>query len=55
MPKGRYPEHVYIEAEEDLDALCNVLSNDFGVKVHRPNLVNFKATVSNGYLSLIHI
>ena len=48
MPKGRYPEYVYGEAEEDLDALCNVLSNDFGVKVHRPNLIDFNATVSNG-------
>ena len=50
MPKGRYPEHVYDEAEEDLDALCNVLSNDFGVKVHRPSLenVDFTAKVSNG-------
>ena len=50
MPKGRYPEHVYHEAEEDLDALCNVLSNDFGVKVHRPNLnaIDFTANVSNG-------
>ena len=38
-------EHVYTEAEEDLDALCNVLSNDFGVKVHRlqSNAVDFTA------------
>ena len=51
MPKGRYPEHVYTEAEEDLDALCNVLSNDFGVKVHRPNLdaIDFTADISNGH------
>ena len=48
MPKGRYPDHVYNEAEEDLDALCNVLSNDFGVKVHRPNLIDFDAKISNG-------
>ena len=48
MPKGKYPEHVYCEAEEDLDALCNVLSNDFGVNVYRPNLIDFNAKISNG-------
>lgn len=49
MPKGRYPEHVYTEAEEDLEGLVGILE-DFGVKVHRPDLsvIDFTSTVSNG-------
>jgi glycine amidinotransferase len=49
MPKGRYPEHVYSEAEEDLEGMVGVLE-DFGVKVHRPDLsvIDFTTTVSNG-------
>ncbi len=49
MPKGKYPEHVYLEAEEDLEGLVGILE-DFDVKVHRPDLSNidFTTTVSNG-------
>ena len=49
MPKGTYPEHVYSEAEEDLEGLVGVLE-DFGVKVHRPDLsvIDFTTSVSNG-------
>lgn len=49
MPKGRYPEHVYEEAEEDLNGLVGVLEQA-GVKVHRPDtsVVDFTSTVSNG-------
>ena len=49
MPKGRYPENVYKEAEEDLEGLVGILE-DFGVKVHRPDLsvIDFTSTVSNG-------
>jgi len=49
MPKGKYPEHVYSEAEEDLEGLVGVLE-DFGVKVHRPDLsvIDFTSKVSNG-------
>ena len=34
-PKVHIPEHVYPEAEEDLEGLVGVLE-DFCVKVHRP-------------------
>lgn len=49
MPKGKYPEHVYSEAEEDLEGLVGILE-DFDVKVHRPDLsvIDFTTTVSNG-------
>ena len=49
VPKGRYPPHVYEEAEEDLEGMIGVLE-DAGVKVHRPDLsaVDFTSTVSNG-------
>lgn len=50
IPKGRYPEVVYKEAEEDLESLVSILEKDFGVKVHRPDLthVDFTSRVSNG-------
>ena len=49
MPKGRYPEHVYEEAEEDLDSMVGILEQ-FGVKVHRPDTsaIDFTSKVSNG-------
>lgn len=49
MPKGRYPEHVYEEAEEDLDSMVGILEQ-FGVKVHRPDTsaLDFTSKVSNG-------
>lgn len=49
LPKGRYPEHVYEEAEEDLDALVNILEQA-DVKVHRPDtsVIDFTSKVSNG-------
>ena len=49
MPKGRYPPHVYEEAEEDLDGLVGILEQA-GVTVHRPDtsVVDFTSTVSNG-------
>jgi|MDTC01.2.fsa_nt_gb glycine amidinotransferase len=49
IPKGKYPEIVYEEAEEDLNGMIDVLE-DFGVKVHRPDLthVDFTSNVSNG-------
>ena len=48
-PKGRYPEHVYKEAEEDLEGLVSVLEQA-GVTVHRPDtsVIDFTSTVSNG-------
>ena len=49
MPKGRYPEHVYEEAEEDLEGMVGILEQ-FGVKVHRPDtsVLDFTSKVSNG-------
>lgn len=49
IPKGRYPEHVYQEAEEDLESMIGILERE-GVIVHRPDMstVNFQNTVSNG-------
>ena len=35
-PRGRFPQHVIDEANEDLEDLCLALTN-FGVKVYRPN------------------
>ena len=49
MPKGRYPEYVYEEAEEDLEGLVGILEQ-FGVKVHRPDtsVIDFTSNISNG-------
>ena len=49
VPKGRYPAHVYEEAEEDLAGMIDVLEGE-GVKVHRPDMtaVDFASNVSNG-------
>ena len=49
MPKGRYPENVYEEAEEDLEGLVGILEQ-FGVKVHRPDtsVIDFTSNISNG-------
>lgn len=49
VPKGRYPDHVYEEAEEDLEGMIGVLEGA-GVKVHRPDMsaVDFTSNVSNG-------
>ena len=34
-PSGPYPQQVMDEMEEDLEGICNTLT-DLGVKVHRP-------------------
>lgn len=49
IPKGRYPNYVYDEAEEDLDGLVSILESA-GVVVHRPDTsaVDFTSSVSNG-------
>lgn len=47
LPRGRYPEHVYEETEEDLEGLVSILEGA-GVNVLRPSPVDFTKTVSNG-------
>ena len=46
--RGLFDPQVYEESIEDLDLLAEALE-DFGAKVHRPNLLDTKKTVSNGY------
>jgi glycine amidinotransferase/scyllo-inosamine-4-phosphate amidinotransferase 1 len=46
--RGLFDPQVYEESIEDLDLLASALE-DFGAKVHRPNILNTKKTISNGY------
>jgi N-dimethylarginine dimethylaminohydrolase len=42
LPSGPVPQHIIDEANEDLQGLCNILT-DHGVEVVRPNAMNFQA------------
>ena len=46
--RGLFDPQVYEESIEDLDLLAEALE-DFGAIVHRPNILDTKKTVSNGY------
>ena len=47
---GLFDSRVYEETKEDLD-LLSIALQDFGAKVHRPNILNTRKTISNGYWS----
>jgi N-dimethylarginine dimethylaminohydrolase len=42
LPQGPVPQHIIDEANEDLQGLCNILT-DHGVEVVRPDIMNFQA------------
>jgi scyllo-inosamine-4-phosphate amidinotransferase 1 len=42
LPQGPVPQHIIDEANEDLQGLCNILT-DHGVEVVRPDTMNFQA------------